>query len=171
MKIIHLFLSSCLLIAGCSTRPKEFDYRSQTRVDDLVQRAQLVMAESARGRLTEAESERFLEESIGIVGALYAREEWDRNEKRKLASLAALKAHLEKLLKRKTKLRPADAPELGLYLGEVKERYRWLHRYTSDETTDITFPEIDTSERTEEGDKGKRDRDDGRKDRGEKRRN
>jgi hypothetical protein len=117
------FVGTAILMSGCTFFLPHYDPVAGAKVEELTIRSHTLLDEAKGGKLTVSKSERFLNESIGIVSALRAREESDGNDRQRLESLAALNGHLEMLLKRNTSLRVSDAAALGARLAEVQRRY------------------------------------------------
>jgi hypothetical protein len=164
------FLSSvgtALLVSGCTFFLPHYDPIAGTRVEEITIRSHGVFDGAKAGKLTLSESDRFLNESIGIVSGLRAREESDGNDQPRLISLAALNEHLEILLKRNKRLHPSDAAALGSRLADVQRHYGTIsHGLGSDRATtlsadssDTTTTDTNSSQDEKDKEKCKRDQD------------
>ncbi len=170
-----LLVTAAICMSGCSFFLPHYDPVAQARVEGLIDSSQSVFADAKRGKLTASETERFLNGSIGIVGALHTREQTDGQDQQRLESLTALKSHYEMLLNRRTSLRVTDAAALGARLAAVQSRYGTGSHGLQPRVTSISSDSTDTTTTTEtncsqdendkdkDKDKCKRDRD-GKKD-------
>lgn len=119
MKMPRFLLVPAALLAGCVALAP-IDTVLEERVTELQDRTFEVLRDGDAGRLSLAESRRFLSESAVRVQALHARAVENRRHPEELAALGQIASCYAILLAQKQPLRSADARELWAALTRLR---------------------------------------------------
>ena len=136
----RLLLVPAALLAGCVALAP-IDPVLEERVTELQTRTFEVLRDGDAGRLSLAESRRFLSESAARAQALHARAVQNRRDSEELAALEKLDALYAVLLAKKQPLRSAGARELWAALTRLREVVSWnriANERTDDESSSAT---------------------------------
>ena len=120
MKTPFFLGAAAALLAGCVTLAP-IDPVFEERVSELQSRTYEVLKEGDDGRLSLAESRRFLRESLVSVEILHARAVQNRRHPQELAILEDLKRRYAALLTQPQPLRSAKTKELWAELSRLRQ--------------------------------------------------
>ena len=156
MKTPLILLATIALVAGCAmVNVTPYDPVVADRATQLAKRTNEMLADGDAGRLSLAQSQQFLEQSLGLVRALHTRATQTHKSTFGSSTLMELEKEYEALLARKRPIRSSAARPLLLKLYELQrthEAWRLHEERRKAREHDDPFP---TPDDTHEDDRSK----------------